>query len=290
MTDYTENDILFLEIYPHKDCLYKIKKYISRHEKRLAFYLYFCNKNRWEPALKKSPMFKLCLVYLFLPTVKTKYKEKGISDSIFYDTMTDIAIWIDDHKQRTGETGLYELNWIMHHMNLNIFKLGRLQFQKCSYYFSPSYKKNGLSIKLSDKAINMHIPRGEPLNIEKCKESVEAAVKFFKKYYPEYPTNFFMCHSWMLYSKNKDFMSPQSNIIKFSNMFTIVKEDESPSQAYLWIFGKKVSSSKLLSNKKKYGNYGFTDELPTDTSLQRSALEYIKKGGVLGDAMCLLIL
>ena len=47
-------------------------------------------------------------------------------DEIFYDTMSDIKIWINDHKARTGEDGVFELHWLIHHMNMSIFKIGRL--------------------------------------------------------------------------------------------------------------------------------------------------------------------
>ena len=247
--------------------------------------LAFCRRGRWELFLKKDPFFKLCLVFAYLPEVWRKYEEKGIGESVFYDTMDDIRIWMDDHRSRTGEYGLYELNWIMHHMKLSIFKLGRLQFQKFKYYFSPVYKKNGVEIRFGENILNIHIPRGEKLDISLCSQSVRQAVEFFKKYYPEYPTDRFICHSWMLYPNNKKYMKSESNILKFADMFDIVGEREAPSQAYLWIFGVKVKNSPLKLAQEKNGSYGFVNELVQKTSLQKSAVDYIEKGGTLGEGM-----
>lgn len=287
--DYNRSNELFLKIYNNKDLCKELSSYVKKHEKIILLDLYFCNKNRWEFFLKRKPFYKLCLVYSFLPTVKNRYDEIGISDKIFFDTMDDIRIWIDDHKTRTGEYGLYELNWIMHHMSLNIFKLGRLQFQKFKYYFNPVYKREGKDIKFGDKIINIHIPRGEKLNIDDCKDSITEAKEFFKTYFPNYPNNNFICHSWLLYPKNKEFMKKDSNILKFAEMFDIVGSSNHPTQTYLWIFGIKTNEKELLENKRKTNTYGNTNNLPQNTSLQKSAIDYINNGGTFGDAMGVLI-
>lgn len=285
MLDLDRSRDLLMKIYGDKKLCDILDSYILKHKMKIRFCLEFCRKDRWELFLKSDPMLKLSLVYAFLPETKDRYFEKGISDKIFFDTMDDIRIWIDDHRTRTGEYGLYELNWIMDHMRLAIFKLGRLQYQKFKYFFGPSYKKNGVSIKFGENVFSMHIPRGEKLNIEACKKSIEEARVFFKKYYPEYPTNIFVCHSWLLFSGNRNYMREDSNIIKFSEMYDIVKEIEAPSQAYLWIFGKKIGNKELFAHKKLYGNYGHTEDLPHEAKLHKDAIEYIKSGGKLGEGM-----
>lgn len=285
MLDFKRSKEIFLKIYSDERLADKIENYIKKHEAKIKFCLYFCRKNRWEPFLKQKPICKLALVYAFLPTVWDRYKEKNISEKIFWDTMSDIKIWIDDHRARTGEDGLYELHWIMHHMNLNIFKLGRLQYQKLFWFFKTPYDKNGVKISFGDKIINMHIPRGEKLDIKECRESLQIAKEFFAKYFPEYPDNKFMCHSWLLYPHNKDFMPEGSNILNFAKMFDIVEEKETPQQTYLWLYGVKLKNPDLMKNKKETGNYGFIDILPQKTSLQKSTVEYIKNGGTFGDAL-----
>lgn len=287
MIDYNRSNELFLKIYNNKKLCKELASYVMKHEKTFTLNLFLCSKNQWHLFLNEKPFYKLCLVYAFLPTVKDRYKEKGISDKIFFDTMDDIRIWIDDHKKRTDEYGLYELNWIMHHMNLNIFKLGRLQFQKFKYCNS-SYKKNGKEIKFGDKIINIHIPRGEKLNIDDCKKSVAKAKEFFKTYFPDYANNNFMCYSWLLYPKNKCFMKEDSNILNFAKMFDIVGTSEHPAQTYLWIFDIKENEKALLKNKKKTGVYGNIDVLPQKTSLQKSAAQYINDGGTFGDGIGIL--
>ncbi len=276
---------LFLKIYESEKLLTEIEAYIENNKKKIEKYLKLCRKNRWELFLKKDPKMKLSLIFAFLPEVYDRYTKIGISEKIFFNTMGDIKIWINDHIERQSDWGLYELNWLMHHMNLNIFKLGRLQFQKFFYYNRKKYNKNGRELTFGCKAIYIHIPRGEKLNIEDCKKSFETAVSFFKKYFPEYSNCAFLCHSWLLYSGNRNYMKCESNIIRFSELFEIIEEKEAPSSAYLWIYGKKPSEKKLMKNKEKKGAYGFTENMPQISSLQKALTEYIEKGGSLGEAL-----
>ena len=285
MINLEQSQVIFQRIYPDGELCELLSEYTCKHKLKIKMCLAFCRKGRWEIFLKKDPFFKLCIVFAYLPEVWRQYEEKGIGEGIFFDTMDDIRIWIDDHRSRTGEYGLYELNWIMHHMKLNIFKLGRLQFQKFKYYFSPVYKKNDTQIRFGEKVLNIHIPRGEKLDVSLCRQSIRHAGEFFKKYYPEYPTDRFICHSWMLYPDNKKYMKSESNILRFADMFDIVGENEAPSQAYLWIFGVKVKNASLKIARENNGSYGFTNELLQKTSLQKSAVDYIEKGGTLGEGM-----
>ena len=283
MIDYNRSKDLFLKIYPDEKLQGKIENYIKNNEKRIARYLKFCYKNRWEIHLKKDDFTKLCLVYAFLPRVKSRYEAKGICDEIFFDTMNDIKIWINDCRDNLHSEGLNELNWIMHHMNMNIFKIGRLQYQKMFYFMPNAYKKNGVEIKFGDKIWNVHICRGEKLDYEACEKSFLMAQEFIKKYFPEYPHNLFMCHSWLLYPTNKEFMPAGSNILKFPELWDVVSSREDPASAYRWLFSVRYKNKALLKNKKKTGSYGCTEKLPQNTLMQQKSVEYILNGGTLGD-------
>ena len=290
MIDYNRAKDLFLKIYSDEDLQKKVEDYIKKHEKKISRYLKFCYKNRWEVHLKKDDFTKLCLVYAFLPEVKDRYEKKGISDEIFFDTMNDIKIWINDCRDNLHSVGLNELNWIMHHMNINIFKIGRLQYQKMFYYMPNSYKKNGEEIKFGDKIWNVHICRGEKLTIEACEKSFYMAQEFIREYFPEYPDNKFMCHSWLLYPANKDFMPEGSNILKFPELWDVISHREDPASAYRWLFNVRYKNKEMLKNKKKTGSYGCTEKLPQKTIMQQKGVEYILNGGTLGDGFGVKIL
>lgn len=280
---------IFNKIYPNQALIESLEKFIFKHNSTIKICLNFCTKGRWELFLKASPFFKLALVYAFLPEIWHKYNEKGINEKIFFDTMDDIKIWINDYYEKTGKYGLDELNWIMNHMNMKIFKLGRLQFQLFAYCFSSEYRKNGTEIHFGDKVLNIHIPRGEKLDIVQCKNSVIKAVDFFNKYYPEYSGNNFICISWLLYPGNINYMDENSNIIQFTKMFDIIDISNTPAPTFRWLFKKEVKNSTLLKSYKKHGTYYNTNELPLKTSLQIKAANYINNGGTFGEGKGILI-
>lgn len=290
MLDYNRSKELFLKIYPDENLQKAVEKHIKDNEKKILRYLKLCYKNRWEIHLKKDDFTKLCLVYAFLPVVKDRYAKKGISDEIFFDTMNDIKIWVNDCRDNLHSTGLNELNWIMLHMNMSIFKIGRLQYQKMLYYMPNTYNKNGVSIKMGDKIWNVHICRGEKLDYEACEKSFQTAQEFIRKYYPDYPDNKFMCHSWLLYPTNKEFMPENSNILKFPDLWEVISHREDPASAYRWLYSVRYKNKVLLKNKKKTGSYGCTEKLPQNTVMQKNGIEYIKNGGTLGDGFGVKIL
>ncbi len=290
MFDFERSRDIFLKIYDNPQLAHKLEEYIEAHKTKFKIFLKLCHGNRWEPLLSQKPIVKLCLVYAFLPTVFDRYCEKGIPENIFWDTMSDIKIWIIDHRDRTGEDGLFELHWIMHHMNMNLFKIGRLQYQKLFWYFKAPYECDGVKFSFGDKVINMHIPRGEKCDIEACKKSIEMAKDFFAEFFSDFPNDKYMCHSWMLYPHNRDFMRADGNIVRFGEMFNIVEEKESPQQTYLWLYGVKINNSVLMKNKKSTGSYGCTENLPQNTSLQKSTIDYIKNGGIFGEGLGVIVL
>lgn len=153
-----------------------------------------------------------------------------------------------------------------------------------------AYKKNGVEIKFGDKIWNVHICRGEKLSIDACEKSFYMAQEFIKEYFPEYPDNKFMCHSWLLYPTNKEFMPEDSNIIKFPELWDVISHREDPASAYRWLFSVRYKNKEMLKNKKKTGSYGCTEKLPQNTIMQKKGVEYILNGGTLGDGFGVKIL
>ncbi len=278
----TKSKELFLKIYDDEKMCCEIENYIAENERKVKIYLFICRKNKWELIYKKSAKLKLAVLFVLLNEVYEKYKEKGINDEVFFDTMSDIKIWINDYKEKSGEWGLEEINWLKNHYSFSIFKLGRLQFQLTRYFGTKITLKSGKEINTRDKVLFIHIPRGEVLSKEKCEQSFEMSKKFFSEFFPEYCPCTFMCCSWLLYEKNKNFMKQGSNILSFCDFFEVVKNIDLPWDTYRWVYGMNVDKKQLIINKKKTGSYGLTQTMPQNTSLQKSLTDYIIKGGTLG--------
>lgn len=285
MINITDSIELFKKIYSNQALSERIVNYVKENEKKINKYVDLGTKGKWKSALKKDPFFKLCLTFAFLPVIKKKYDENNVSEKIFFDTMKDIKIWIDDYFEHSGEYGLDEFNWIVNHLDFKIFAIGRLQFKLGKYFYKKSYNSENLVLKFSDEVIEIHIPRGGKLTIEDCKASIDNAKEFFNCNFPDYPTDAYVCYSWLLYSGNAKFMSPESNIIKFASLFEVMFENENPNQAYRWAFGKNISSLKLIKNRKKNGSYGELQDVKVMNSFQQKISDYINNGGKLGDSL-----
>ena len=210
----------------------------------------------------KSPMVALAVILKLAVDVKEEYDKADIDEKIYYDTMSDIKIWCE----KTDNKGIKEYMWLKNHVRFELFRLGRLQFQ-----FYPCKNRtllyNKLPFNFGDNLIYIHIPEGEKLSQDKCKESLSSAREFFAEYFPEFKYNFFFCESWLLFEGNKDFMKSDSNIVKFMSLFQHCYSVKVDVQAIERIYGKR----KLL--KKKYSE---------NTDLQRRAKVYMQKGKKLG--------
>lgn len=216
---------------------------------------------------RKSDIFRLAVMLKAAESTHKKYIEKGIPDSIFYDTMDDIRIWCEENSNK----GLKNYNWIKNHINFEIFRLGRLQFQ---FYKAenPTLHYSKLPFKKGDNMLYIHIPRFGRLDFNDCINSLNEAKEFFKRYFPEYNYKGFFCESWLLYADNSKFMSKDSNILKFQNMFDIAYSIHYENQTYDRVFGLEhlpVFRSQIKA-------------LPEETSLQKSAKEFKLAKGKFG--------
>lgn len=211
-------------------------------------------------------MIILAVTVLKARNTLSQYRKKGINEEIFYDTMSDILIWCQNCKKKHGVYGIEELNWLKNHLNCEIFRLGRLQFQPTRLIFPPyisreSRKKTGLRNHV--KALFIHIPQGEKLIKEDCEKSITAAREFFKNYRPDS----FICESWLLFDGNKEFMKENSNIILFASLFDLCGSEPNPEQTIERIFGRKEKNPELY---------------PENSSLQKSCKKHILSGGKIG--------
>ncbi len=211
---------------------------------------------------RENYLIRLAVILVCAVRARKEYEKRGIPDSIFLDTMSDIKIWCSNADNK----GIKNYGWLKNHLRLELFRLGRLQFQlyECKNK-TLNYKK--LPFSYGEKLIYVHIPQGERLDTERCKASFRKAETFFKKYFPEYEYKWYFCESWLLFEGNKNFMAENSNILAFASLFDhrySVKIDE---QAIERIFGKRQLFKR---------NY------PESTSLQRRAKKYMLSGNRMG--------
>lgn len=235
---------------------------INKDEKRIKELAQRCKDKGFSVITGANDMTRLAVAIAYLEYTKAEYKRLEIPMEIFYDTIKDIAVWCENNQNK----GLKNINWIKNHLNAQLFKIGRLQYQlftindsKLDYSYFPFNK--------GEKLIYVHIPQGEKLLFADCVNSLKHAKDFFEKSFPEYEYQFFFCESWLLFEDNWQFMEPSSNILQFQSLFDIVMSSNDDHQAIERVFGKR----RLL--KTSY---------PTNTALQKSLKEYMLKGNKAG--------
>ena len=179
----------------------------------------------------------------FCESLEKKYREKGIPEKILTDTLSDIVIWTKTWSELEGRLYLGELEWLKRHLEGRLFRLGRLQFCMADSEFDIPEK----GLVKGAPVVEVHIPEGEPLSREACISSLDMAREFFARYFPKFDYSLFTCHSWLLDNSLCEFLSPDSNILKFASLFTIAHND--PSDAlfgYLFKWGAKREQLEAL--------------------------------------------
>ena len=245
----------------------------------------------FEEVLKKeeSGLWFLWLYSNMACEVYEQYKEVGIPEQVFWDTFQDIRFWCENTEREYGALGLAVYEWFYRHIDMVLFRFGRLQFEKMEMEHSvieeisditenfslpiqnmvkeEDINDKKVKIEKGTDVINIHIPQGEPLNWEECKKSLEAVKHFWGGDKP------YVCHSWLLYPGLDEVLSETSNIREFRKHFKVLQVDYKEREAEWRVFGK------VLKNVVEY---------PEDTSLQKRVKEYLLSGKCLGNGWAVL--
>ena len=123
------------------------------------------------------------ILHIFMAEIlKGFYKQKGIPESYWYDSMLDIKYQTLTTYVETGICGASCGYWFIFFFQLKRFSFGRLQIEYIP--FNREYKGNGIELNKDSYVFNVHIPKtGTRLDINECHLSYERAMDFYEKYY-----------------------------------------------------------------------------------------------------------
>ena len=130
-----------------------------------------------------------------------EYHRRGIPKSVAVETFEDIPRWVEDHRDKTGQLGLVETKWLEHHIKLELFALGGLQYQ-------PLEPVEG------DFTMAVHIPKAADISQAKVDESLAMAMDFFNQ-----DRIRFICSSWLLSSQLSSVFSLSQQVIPSSTSY-----------------------------------------------------------------------
>ena len=204
----------------------------------------------------------LLALILMSPHLKELYERAGIGEDIFYDSLGDLKWKLLECIRMHGIFGTFVAHWHVRFYRMNIFSLGRLQFEIKK--FGKEATVCGVSITPDTTVIGVHIPSSGKLVREEYLESYARAEKFFSYLFPAGKT-IFICNSWMLFPEHKVMLPETSGIRIFTEDYSLVEASYSKPLQRPWPIFYNYQNSPA-------------DQLPTDTSLERAYAERYKKG------------
>ena len=208
---------------------------------------------------------ELLLFICYSRKLLERYAAANLPREIWHDSMLDLKYKLDECQAVMGICGSFVAGWFPGFFNLTRFALGRLQFE--IHEFDNEYKVGEHVIAKGSKAINMHIPRsGQPLSKELYEDSFSRAKVFFKDQLPDGKVPF-VCHSWLLYPEQSDFLPAHSNVRRFMEEFEILSWDHSDGESLWCLFDTNERNPARL---------------PTNSTLRRAYVERLLGGGRVG--------
>ena len=206
---------------------------------------------------------QLVLLICFSRHLRECYREAGIDDAIWKESMLDLRYKTVECQLVYGVWGTFVAGWFDRFFNMTRFALGRLQFEIIP--FGHEIEMNGVHLTAQSPIINVHIPRtGTPLAYESVTEAYARAARFFSNKLDGAPI-VFLCNTWLFFEKHREMLAPTSNIRRFMDDYVIVQTGEYEDYSQIW---------RLFDC-----NYtGDPDALPADSSLRRAYIALIRRG------------
>lgn len=211
--------------------------------------------------LSMQPEANALALALFLAEAagqKEAWNERGLPDTIYFDTMRDLTIWYRECVRRTGTPGLVQWEWLLHSLQGRLLRLGRLQFQPKQ--MEESLCAAGRVCAAGSRVLAVHIPADGRMEPEAVQDSFRRAQRFFAQ--NEYEA--FYCHSWLLSPVLRQLLPAGSNILYFQSLFCICARDPNDRQMEERVFG---------CVREDHSEY------PETTSLQKSVKAFLLAGG-----------
>ena len=119
------------------------------------------------------------------------------------------------------------------------------------------------SLKRGDTVLEMHIPAGGGMTLERCQDSMRRALDFFPRYFPDRPFSGFACTSWILGTHLQEMFPPSANLVRFQKELYLFPHPSSGRDGLYFIFGANEVDPATA---------------PRDTSLCRAFLDYMAAG------------
>lgn len=234
----------------------------------LFYKLYDRNKESlsklWK-AKKVSELFGECDLFITSVMILLGYDihRKNMSKYNLSDEQKSIHIkrvknaLLDDIYIRGYESvRISQMLWASYFINLRIIEVGGFQYELVT--------KNPIT-KEKEECIKMHVPKGASLNEEDVRSSIRKSTYEIERYFKVKDINYYI-ESWLLSPEVLALLDDNSNILKFSKLFSIKSMGECTRDILDFVFNDvyikdynllvcktslQVKLKSLLINKKE---------------------------------------
>ena len=216
----------------------------------------------------------MILLLMAIPPLQKKYQEWNLPEQLMWETLEDLTCKLWESWNVRGVWGTFVSSWFKGFYVLDRFKLGRLEYEKKAFDDRDKFKGESYhGFQKGDVVVNCHIPSAGPLTPESVMDSLRRAWEFYADLRKDGKL-LVMCDSWLLYPGYNGPVFPEgSNMQKFQEMFDIIFWDYQRNKGDFWRTFNVDYAPEVL------------DTVPTDTTLRRNLLKYIKAGNEMGSAL-----
>lgn len=121
------------------------------------------------------------------------------------------ALLDDIYKRGYESVRISQMLWASYFINLRIIEVGSLQYELVT--------KNPIT-KENEECIKMHVPKGASLKEKDVRSSIRKSTYEIERYFNVKDINYYI-ESWLLSPEVLDLLDDNSNILKFSKLFSI---------------------------------------------------------------------
>jgi hypothetical protein len=208
-----------------------------------------------------------------LPVTQQWQHRHGLPAEASCPVFADLGRHMAIYRRAHGETGVDDPWWLLIHLRGLIYEFGRLQYNllrigagwlspQC--WYDAQAGRLGTGFRPGDDGLGVHIPEDGPLTPQACAASVAAARTFFDRCFPSPTRRLAICESWLLDDQLTQYLSADSNIVRFQRQFTLVPGWRPGDRAVAqFVFRRTVDDLA---------------DVPQRTTLQRAILSHLRAG------------
>lgn len=194
------------------------------------------------------------------------YRQAGISQAVYLDTMKAFVRFSQEDKLRSGTIYFLRYAWSCRHLRSALFRIGALEYEIRIL----SSEEPPLNIAAPGNwVLSVHIPSDAVLDAVVLQTSYRQAEVFFRQYFPQKDFRCIYCDSWLLSEGLKGILKPTSKILSFQADYTITNVNSQDNGGIMWVFQTETQTYEAL---------------PENTSLQCGLKKKLLSGSAIGTA------